>query len=76
MFLHKFELNYNTIEATENICCTKDEDTVDHSTVTRQFKKFRSVCKNLDNQGRSGRPKRMDSKAVLLAIDANSVSNT
>ena len=31
---YTFELGYNAMEATRNICCVKHEDTVDHSTVT------------------------------------------
>ena len=33
--LYDFEVSHNTVEATKNICCIKDEDVVDHSTVTR-----------------------------------------
>ena len=47
---------------------------VDHSTVTRRFKKFHSGFKNLYNQARSDRPKNMDSKAMLQAIEVNLVS--
>ena len=49
----------------------KDEGTVDHSTVTRWFKKFYLGCKNYDDQGRSGRIKTMDSEALPQAIEAN-----
>ena len=38
--LYKFQMGHNTAEATKNICCTKDEDAVDHSTITRGIKKF------------------------------------
>ena len=71
--LYKFELGHNTTETTKNKCA-KGEGTVDHSTVTRRFKKFSSGCKNLDIQTRSGRPEIMDSKAVLPVIEANSES--
>ena len=33
--IYKFQLDHNTMEATQNICCAKDEGTVDHSTETR-----------------------------------------
>ena len=47
--LNEFELSHNaTAETTKNICCGEDKDAVDHSTVTRGFKKFWSICKNLD----------------------------
>ena len=39
------------------------------------LKKFRSACINLNDQGRSGTPKSVDSLAVLQAIDANLVSS-
>ena len=52
------------MEATKDFCCSKDEVIVDHSTVTRWFKKFCSEYKNLNNQARSVRPKTIDSKAM------------
>ena len=45
LMLYKFKLSHNTAEATKNICYAKDEGTVDHSTVTKWFKKFYSGCK-------------------------------
>ena len=36
------------------------------SSVTWWFKKFHVSCKNLDDQTKSGRPKTVDSKAMLL----------
>ena len=64
------------MKVTKIICCVKSEGTVDHSTVTRLFKKFCSGCKNLDNQVRSDKPKTMDIEAVLKAIEANPASST
>ena len=61
------------IEATKNISGAKSEDPVDNSTITKWFKKFRSGCKNFDDQARSGRPKRVDFEAMLPAIEANPV---
>ena len=69
--LYLFKLGYNTLEATENICCAKGEGTVNHSTVTRWFQNF---C--LEDLVESCRPETMDSKAMLQAIDANPASNT
>ena len=34
-------------------------------------KKFSSGCKSLNNQAGSGRPKTVDSKAMLKAIETN-----
>ena len=65
-------MDHNAVEATKNICCAKGEDAVDHRTITEQwFKKFHSGCKNLKNQARLGRPKTVDFKAVLQAIETN-----
>ena len=58
------------MEATKNICCVKGEDTVDHSSVTRELKEFCPDCKSLDDKGRS---KTMD---VLQDIEANLVRST
>ena len=61
--LYKIEQGHNAMEATKNICCTKGEGAVDHNnTGAKWFKKFGSDCKNLNDQGRSGKPKTMDSK--------------
>ena len=64
--LYIFELGHSTTKATKNICRAKCEGAVDHSTVTRWFKKFCLGCKNLNDQARSSRPKTMDSKVTLL----------
>ena len=58
---------------TKNICCVEGEGAIDHSTVTRWIKKF---CKNINNQARLGRPKTLDLKAVLQAMEAYLVSST
>ena len=73
---YEFKLSLNTEEVPKNISCMKGEGVVDHSRITRWFKKFRSGCKNLDDQARSGRSKTVDSEAVLQTIEANPVSNT
>ena len=62
--LYKFILGHNTGEATKKICHAKGEGAVDHTTLTRWFKKFLSDQKNFDNQAKSGRPKTMDSEAI------------
>ena len=68
-------LVHNVTEANKNIYCPKDEDTIDHSTVTRWFKTFLSGFKNLGHLARSGGPKSIDSEVVLKAIKANSTSS-
>ena len=45
-------MGYNVANATKNISCTKGEDAVDQSTVTRWFKKFCLGCKSLIDQAR------------------------
>ena len=57
------------MEVTKNICCGKGEGAADHITVTRWFK-------NHNNQAMSGRPKTVNSIAMLQAIEGNLVSNT
>ena len=69
--LYKFELGQNGMEEIKNICCTKGEGAVDYDTVSRWLKKYWMDCKNLDNQSRSSRPKTVNSKTVLLAIEKN-----
>ena len=64
------------MEASKNICCVKSESTVDHSTVTRWFKKFCSGWKNLTDQPRSAKPQNVDSKTILQAKEANPVNST
>ena len=67
--LYPFQMGPNATESTKNICCAKREGTVDHSTVSRWFKKFHSGCKKLNYQAKSDRPKIMPQ-----AIDTNLVS--
>ena len=45
----QIQTGHNVMEATKNVCCVKGEATVDHSTVTRLFKKLHSDCKPLDH---------------------------
>ena len=54
----------------------KGEGAIDLSRVNKWIKKFRSGCKNLHNQARSGRPKTVDSEAVLQGIETNPASST
>ena len=67
----------NIIEATKNISChAKGKCAVDHSTVTKWFKKFCICCKKLNDHTRSGRPKSVDSEVRLQAIEANPANST
>ena len=70
--LYESELGHNTTEATKKISCAKGEGTVDHSSVSRWFKKFGSGSSNLDYQANLDRPKTIDFKAVTQAIEAHS----
>ena len=40
------------------------------------YKKFHPVYKNLNDQARSGKPKTVDSEALLQTMEANPVGNT
>ena len=73
---YEFELGLNTKETTQNVCCEEGEGAIDHSTVTRKFKNICSGYKTLDDQAKSGRPKTVESKAMLQAIEANPMSCT
>ena len=74
--LYKFEQGYNIIEATKNIWYVKDVGIIDNSTVTRQFKKFHSGCKYLNDQKNSAWLKSVDSKATLQTIETNPINST
>ena len=75
LMLYEFQLGHITVETTQNICCVKSEGKVDQSTVSRWLKKFCLRGKNFNYQARSSRPKSVDSKAMLQAIEANLVSS-
>ena len=68
--LYDFELGYNVTEVMKNIC-VKGEGTIDHSTITRGFKKFCSACKDLKTKTKLSRPKTMFSEAFLQAVKSN-----
>ena len=71
LMLDGSKLSHNITEATENIYGAKGEGAVDHCTVTGGLTKFRSGCKNCDDQIRSGTPKIVDSEAVHEVMEAN-----
>ena len=48
----------------------------DQYITTWWFKKFRSCCKNLDDQAKSGRPKTVEFEVGVYAIEVNLVSCT
>ena len=50
LIVYAFKLCHNAVKATKILCGTKDKIAIDHSTVTRWFKKFCSGFQNLDNQ--------------------------
>ena len=57
LMLYEFEPDYKAVEAIKNIYCPKREDAVDHSRVTRWFKKFHSGYKNINDQTRTDKSK-------------------
>ena len=71
LMLYEFKLGHK--KNPKNICA-KGDGIVDHSIVTRWFKKFCSGCKNHDNKSRLGKPKTVDS--VLQAKGANLLNST
>ena len=72
LMVYEFEVGHKSTEATKNICWAKVESAIlDHSTVTKWFKKLRWVHKNLDYQAKLGRPKTIDSEAMLKAKEVN-----
>ena len=73
--LYEFKQGHNTAEAMKNICCAKGKGAINHSTVTRWFKKFCSNYKSFNNQVRTCRLKTINSEAVLHVIEANLMSN-
>ena len=73
---YEFKLGHNTMEANKNICCIKEKTTINHSTLTRWFKKFCSDCMNPDDQLWSSRPKTMDLEAMPQVILTNSPNST
>ena len=76
LMLYKFKLGCNAVEATKKSCCAKDEGAVDQGIVIRLFMYFHLGRKNLDNQTSSDMAKRVESKTMLQAIEANFVSST
>ena len=47
LLLYKIKLSRDTMEATKNICFTKHQDAVDHSTVTKDWRNFNRVARTL-----------------------------
>ena len=66
----QFELVYKNAEEIENICCVW-KVTVQLITETRWFMKILVGLQELQQLGRSGKPKSVDSEAVLQAIEIN-----
>ena len=60
-------MGHTAAEVTKDICGEISKGAIDQNTATRWVKKFHSGCKNLNNQAMSGRPKIVDSKAMLQA---------
>ena len=64
------------LESDKSICCVKGKSAIDHSAVTRWFKKFGPDFKNHEDQGRSDMPKAVDFEVMFQAIEANPASST
>ena len=47
LMLYDFEMEYNSLEAAKTFVERKGNGEVDHSSVTRLLKNFRSGCKNI-----------------------------
>ena len=70
LVFYESKLGYNAVIVTKKKkhLLYESEGTVDHSKVTRCFKKFCLVWKKLDNLERSDRSKIVDSEAMLQVI--------
>ena len=66
--LYEFKLNNNTMKASKSIRSVRGKDVIDHNTVTRWSKKFRSGWKK-PWWSKSGWHKSEDSKAVLQDME-------
>ena len=62
--------------STQKMCCVKHEGEIDHSTLTRLFKKFCLSCWNLDDLAWLDRLKITDSEAVLSIRETDPMSST
>ena len=65
---YEFEMDYKTIDATQSICRGEGIGGADYSKAARNFKKFRSDCKNIGHKAKSGWPN-VNPDAVLQVID-------
>ena len=59
----------------KSISCVKGEGMVDHNKVTKRLKKCSLLCRNLEDQVRSGWPKIKNLEAVLQLIEVNPMSS-
>ena len=70
---YEFELSWNAVEATKKHYTKKS---LDHSTVSRLFKKSSIDCKNLDDKARSCRLMTVNSTTIVIAIEPGRPSCT
>ena len=70
---NKFEIGLNIVKATKKTCCVKG--TVDHSTVTRCFKKFHSGCKKNFDYKPDQVGLKLDSGVALVEYQVSSASH-
>ena len=72
--LYKSELYHKAMEATKNICGTKGEGTINHSTRNR-LRNFAGLTRISMIRKRLGRLRTMDFDATLQGIEANPTSS-
>ena len=67
--LYEFKLGHTPAEATRNICQAIGPGTINHSTVTRWWKRFSSGDESLKDEPRSGRPTTFNLADLKQAIE-------
>ena len=67
---HYWRQHFKAIDAAKKICQVEGERTVSVCTAQKWFKRFNEGHTNLNDEPRSGRPKTVDSEALLNAVEA------
>lgn len=68
---HYWKQHINAKEAATKICDIEGKDIVSIRTAQKWFKKFNEGHTNLEDESRSGRPRTVDTKAILEAVENN-----
>ncbi|XP_076182857.1 histone-lysine N-methyltransferase SETMAR-like [Ptiloglossa arizonensis] len=74
--LYKFNFCYNATETYKNLCFVFGPSKVNVCTVRRWFEKFRSGHTNLQDEPRTGRPKKLDDDVLRILVDNESLLTT